>query len=374
MKIKKYMLFVVIESALLMLVMSSLFMDSYASSDEEEYEKVKNAYEISLDERKDFTLYWTKYTSISDDEYFKFTPQDNIQYEFKVFNQYGITNANSIIITAYRSAEDAYLGQNGLGMFNRKYDTDDNSKCIVLTLEKGATYYIKTNVETSDQTKNEYTFMVKKHAHKWSLESSSQASFDMSGIYTYRCKTCSDLDHKEYGMITSIQFKGTPFKYTGKQIKPDVKLIDWNGEALPSDEYVLEYGENVNAGQGYVIIKLQNHYTGTKRHTFEISKANNTLSVKAKTATVKYSKVKKKAQSLTVTKVINTLKKGQGTMSYVKSSGNKKITINKSTGKVTIKKGLKKGTHKVTVKVKAGGNSNYKASSTKAITIKIRIK
>lgn len=123
-----------------------------------------------------------------------------------------------------------------------------------------------------------------------------------------------------------------------------------------------------------MIINLKNHYTGTKRHTFEISKANNTLSVKAKTATVKYSKVKKKAQSLTVTKVINTLKKGQGTMSYVKSSGNKKITINKSTGKVTIKKGLKKGTHKVTVKVKAGGNSNYKASSTKAITIKIRIK
>ena len=374
MKIKKYMLFVVIEAALLMLVMSSLFIDSYASSDEEEYEKVKNAYEVSLDERKDFTLYWTKYTSISDDEYFKFTPLDNIQYEFKVFNQYGITNANNIIITAYRSAEDAYLGQNGLGMFNRTYDTDDNSKCIVLTLEKGTTYYIKTNVETSDQTKNEYAFMVKKHVHKWQLESSSQASFDMSGIYTYRCKICSDLDHKEYGMITSIQLKGAPFKYTGKQKKPDVKLIDRNGEALPSDEYALEYGENVKAGQGYVIINLKNHYTGTKRHTFEISKANNTLSVKAKTATVKYSKVKKKAQSLTVTKVINTLKKGQGTMSYVKSSGNKKITINKSTGKVTIKKGLKKGTHKVTVKVKAGGNSNYKASSTKAITIKIRIK
>jgi len=42
-----------------------------------------------------------------------------------------------------------------------------------------------------------------------------------------------------------------------------------------------------------------------------------------------------------------------------KRSFKKYFKINKTTGKVTIRKGLKKGTYKVKVKVKALGNSNY---------------
>ena len=107
--------------------------------------------------------------------------------------------------------------------------------------------------------------------------------------------------------------------------------------------------------------------------SFTIKKAANPLSVKAKTATVKHSAVKKKAQTLAVGKVITFTKKGQGKLTYTKASGNKKITINKKTGKVTVKKGLKKGTYKVKVKVKAAGNKTYKAV-TKAVTIKIVVK
>lgn len=107
---------------------------------------------------------------------------------------------------------------------------------------------------------------------------------------------------------------------------------------------------------------------------FSIDKKANPLTIKPKTATVKYSKLKKKAQALAVTKVITFTKKGQGTMTYTKASGNKKITINKTTGKVTVKKGLKKGTYKVKVKVKAAGNANYKASAVKTVTFKIKVK
>ncbi len=39
-----------------------------------------------------------------------------------------------------------------------------------------------------------------------------------------------------------------------------------------------------------------------------------------------------------------------------------------------VKEGLKKGKYKVTVKVKALGNSNYKASSWKTVTFKVKIK
>ena len=105
-----------------------------------------------------------------------------------------------------------------------------------------------------------------------------------------------------------------------------------------------------------------------------INKAANPLKVKAKTVKVKFSKLKKKVQKLKVTKVVRFTKKGQGTLTYKKVKGNKKITINKKTGKVTIKKGLKKGTYKVRMKIKARGNANYNASAFKTITFKIKIK
>ena len=60
--------------------------------------------------------------------------------------------------------------------------------------------------------------------------------------------------------------------------------------------------------------------------------AANPLKIAPKTATVKYSKLKKK---------------------------NKK---------------MKKGTYKVTVKAKALGNTNYKASAWKTVTFKVRVK
>ena len=102
-------------------------------------------------------------------------------------------------------------------------------------------------------------------------------------------------------------------------------------------------------------------------------KAPNTLSVEGKRVQVKYTSVKKKTQKLPVSKVIIFFDKGQGKKTYTKYSGTKKITVNKKTGKVTIKKGLKKGTYKVKVKVKAAGNSEHKPSAVKKVTITIKV-
>ena len=81
--------------------------------------------------------------------------------------------------------------------------------------------------------------------------------------------------------------------------------------------------------------------------------------------------------------MIKFTKKGQGKMTYRLSSAKKGsksfkkyFKINKTTGKVTIKKNkkMKKGTYKVKVKVQALGNSNYKASAVKSLTFKVRVK
>lgn len=104
-----------------------------------------------------------------------------------------------------------------------------------------------------------------------------------------------------------------------------------------------------------------------------LEKADNTLTVKGKTATVKYASLQKGKQTLAPKKVLS-VNGAKGTVIYQKKSGNKKITINKKTGKVTVKKGLKKGkTYKVKVKVTAAGNRTYQ-SGTKTATFKIKVK
>lgn len=134
------------------------------------------------------------------------------------------------------------------------------------------------------------------------------------------------------------------------------------------------------AGKAFITIKtVQGRKTASCEVT--VSKVANPLAMKSKTASVKYSKLKKKTQTLALSKVIKFTKqiddKKTYTLSSVKKgtkSFKKSFKINKTTGKVTVKKGLKKGTYKVKVKVKALGNSKYKASTLKSVTFKVKVK
>ena len=101
-------------------------------------------------------------------------------------------------------------------------------------------------------------------------------------------------------------------------------------------------------------------------------KKANTMTAKGKTVKLKYKTLKKKTLKIAKTKAF-TIKKPQGTVTFKKLKGNKKITVNKKTGKITVKKGLKKGTYKVKVSVTAAGNKTYK-KVTKKVTVTIKVK
>ena len=83
---------------------------------------------------------------------------------------------------------------------------------------------------------------------------------------------------------------------------------------------------------------------------------------------------------MAVSKVICFKNKGVGNKIYTLSSARKGkksfkkyFKVNRNTGKITVKKRLKKGTYKVTVKVKAAGDNKYKAAE-KKVTFKIKVK
>ncbi len=106
-------------------------------------------------------------------------------------------------------------------------------------------------------------------------------------------------------------------------------------------------------------------YTATK------VKGANPMAVKAVRRTAKQATLKKKA--VTVARPIKFAKAAKGKVTYAKASGSARLTVNKTTGKVTVKKGTKKGTYAIKIKVKAAGTYQYKAKA-KTITCKVTVK
>ena len=115
--------------------------------------------------------------------------------------------------------------------------------------------------------------------------------------------------------------------------------------------------------------------------TISACKKVNTLKAKGKKIKAKFSKLKSKTLKYKKTKAVKvTAPKGKVTYKRSKitakkkllKQAKKKIKVAKS-GKITLKKGLKKGTYKVKVIVRAAGNKYYKAAK-KTVTVKITVK
>ena len=204
------------------------------------------------------------------------------------------------------------------------------------------------------------------------------------GDMTWIPKT--DLAKESEGLAfakTMFMYNGKPHKlsvlYNGESVKN--AALDGSGGTVNTDAGSMlcaSYSNTVNAGKASVKVSGNRAFKGSVTRSYTIAKAVNTMKVKGKTATVKYKKLKKAAQSLARTKVLSFTKAGQGAKTYTlagvtKSKFKKYFKVNASTGKLTIKKGLKKGTYKVKIKVKAAGNSNYQAL-TKTVTVTVKVK
>ena len=112
-----------------------------------------------------------------------------------------------------------------------------------------------------------------------------------------------------------------------------------------------------------------NYNPASKTVTVTVAKAAPAIRVKTTSKAVSYASVKKKNVAFSLGASVNS----KGRLTYAKASGNAKITVNRSTGSITVKKGLKKGTYKIKLKVSAAAKGNYKAAS-KVITVTVKVK
>ena len=161
------------------------------------------------------------------------------------------------------------------------------------------------------------------------------------------------------------------YSYTGSAITPPVKVV-LSGKRLPTSAYSLSYKNNVNAGKATVTVKGKGNYTGSVSKSFTIKQAANTLKVSGKKVTLKAKSLKKAARSVAANKAYS-IKQAKGKVSFKKSSGNKKIAVNTTNGKLTVKKGLTKGAYKVKVRITAKGTKNYKQLA-KVATVTVKVK
>lgn len=168
------------------------------------------------------------------------------------------------------------------------------------------------------------------------------------------------------------------------KVGQSITLVGWSNPTgawtyRSSDPEVASVGQasGVVRGKkaGTVTITAQLTACPTVRINSKITvlKGQNPMVVKAKTKKVSYSKVKKKSRKVKGAIVFSSAPAGKVTYAKVKKGSSKRLSINKKTGMIAVKKGTKRGTYKIKVKVKAKGNASYN-SATKTVTVKVKVK
>ena len=109
-------------------------------------------------------------------------------------------------------------------------------------------------------------------------------------------------------------------------------------------------------------------------NSYPHDKGGDEMTVSGKTVSLKYSNLKKKNQTIAAKKAI-TVKNAIGSVSYKlvkvsKTSAKKKFSVAKD-GKITVRKGLKKGTYKLTIAV-TDKDGEKKTTGNAVVTIKVK--
>jgi hypothetical protein len=180
-----------------------------------------------------------------------------------------------------------------------------------------------------------------------------------------------DLDGAE------VKLSELELTYDGKAQRPEILSID-GLQLAEGIDYAADWSNatSTSAGTYSVSITGMGDYTGTATATYRIGKAANPISLAKKTATVSYAKLRKAKQLVAGPKTT----KAQGKVSYSLTKAVKgsksckgKFTIDKSSGKLGVAKGLAKGAYKLVVKASAAGNANYQpGSKTTVVTVRVR--
>ena len=216
------------------------------------------------------------------------------------------------------------------------------------------------------------------HHHVWKYNDFNnlaikKASFTEGGYAYNECALCN---RQEYAMpwprVDTCKLAATSFAYTGKAQKPEVTVSSADGP-LASENYSITYSKNTNVGTATAKVTLKGkYYEGTKTLTFKITKVSNAAKAAKKSVKKAFKAVKLKKKALKVTLPKVKTKFGKAAWKVVQKD--KKKVLSLKSGKVVVKKGAKKGMYTIKLKASVKGTANYKAATTKTVTVKVVVK
>ena len=241
-------------------------------------------------------------------------------------------------------------------MFSRKTGNYENVTGDAVVVKNVAKYYIAPTQKDATATKKIEPELTPQIKESCSAQATFKGTAGLNNTFSY--KVAGKFDAKEYVTINAVDVVPNQKKAANAAIKADQKAIaaylyELYDVVVDEDniasfelregveksvvdkkyaELLANYGDITVDTTATAKFKVIDDITFTKAPLTKTFKAKNGKLSKAK----KFA-VKAKAAS-------------GATLVYKVKSGAGKIVINRTTGKVTVKKGLKKGTYKVTVK------------------------
>lgn len=197
---------------------------------------------------------------------------------------------------------------------------------------------------------------IKKLEHSYKTEI-TKATLSKNGQKKQVCSRCgkpgtSQIIYKP----EKITLSTTQYTYAGKARKPYFTVLDSTGKRITTANYTVSYSSGrTNVGTYTATLTFTGSlYSGTVKKTFQIVKANQSITASGCTKAMGSAAFTLQGVKLTT---------GNGKLSY--TSSNKNVATISSSGKVTIK-----GIGKTTITITAAETANYK-KTTKKVTIKV---
>ena len=280
---------------------------------------------------------------------YKLTYKNNVNAGTATVTATGTGNYCSSISTDFRILPKVYTPKIHLSSTKYVYDT----KVKTPTVKKVTVGTAGTVLKASDYTV------------KYSAGRKAAGTYDVTvtlkGNYTGQNTAKFIIEPQSISKAKIVLEKRT-YTYSGKAFKPKL-TVTLDGAILKNGtDYKVTYSSNKNPGNGKVQIEGTGNYKGKPAtQSFLIRKdiQKFTVTPKAKSFKISYSKLKKADQKLPVTKTLK-ISKPVGEVIYeIGHASAEGFSIDNSTGTIFIAKGTPKGTYELTLRLCAKGDGEH---------------
>ena len=207
---------------------------------------------------------------------------------------------------------------------------------------------------------------------------------DIATITTSKSASISLDSSTTYALVAFTPPATGTFTFTSKMSTStyhELRVINPAAQRCDSDDDYTKATQSMNLTKDktcYARVKLDSTPDETVTCTLSVARTWKTnpfyltgKTVKVKGKFAKGKKVTKKTVSIAASKAL-AVKYSKGTVTFSKVAGTSKVVVNKKTGKLTVKAGIKRGTYKIRVRGKDTGSAYY-ASGTDTVTVTVKV-